>query len=362
MTTALPMPSKGGRWANCPASVAMEELHPEKSSDDSADEGRAVHWIAAQILGDHFEPEELVDRQADNGVVITVDMMNHAVLYVDAIRAVTDQPVVIEQPLPAIPGVKQGVTDARFVFNNWGFIFDLKYGYSIVEVVGNWQMIIYAVSMMLKHEWKLDGIGVTIVQPRPSHPEGKVRAWTITRDQLINFYHEIVAKAEATRDPNAACVTGPWCKHCYALHACEAAREAGCNAVDVTTAPARSREINGQDLSDELKALRRASEMITLRLDALESHATGIINNGGIVPGFMMQTNTGNRRWNVDVAVIEAMTGMTLTEPKPITPAAAERAGMSEAMLELYASRSETGRKLVERDSSALAAKVFGDG
>src|SRR3546814_13877750 len=77
----------------------------------------------------------------------------------------------LEQELPtAIPGVATGTPDARRVVGPNGYIWDLKYGYGIVEVRDWWQGFTYAVNLFAKHEWNLTHINVTLVQPSPYHP------------------------------------------------------------------------------------------------------------------------------------------------------------------------------------------------
>src|SRR3546814_2922085 len=130
-------PSGAGRWVNCPASPRIEAPFPDVESED-AKEGTAAHWVAAQVLGGHMQLEELTDRAAPNGVIVTGEMVEHVESYIAAVGT----PAVVEQELPtAIPGVETGTPDARRVVGPNGYIWDLKYGYGIVEVRDWWQEI-----------------------------------------------------------------------------------------------------------------------------------------------------------------------------------------------------------------------------
>lgn len=350
-------PSGAGRWVPCPASPRLEAPFPDVESED-AKEGTAAHWCAAQVLKGHHQLEELTDRAAPNGVIIDGEMVEHVDSYV---RTVGPEPAVIERELPAaVPGTDPGTPDAFRIVGDVGFLWDFKYGYRIVEARGNWQLADYAVRIFAKHEWQLSVVVATIVQPRPFHPDGRVRSWTIGRDEAAALYHALGAAAGAAHDPAATASTGPHCDNCRALHVCEAARRAALNAVDVAHA-GMAVQMDGTNLAGELRTLRRAVDAARLRLDAIESHAMSLIDGGHVVPGFRAERAFGRRRW-VDpdkVAAIEAMTGLTLYERKPVSPAQAEKRGADESLVKLFTVTPETGRKLVERDGSAKAAEVF---
>lgn len=352
-----PRPSNAGRWIPCPASYALESHFPE-TDDSDAQEGVAAHWAAAQDLGGYISLAELVDRQAPNGVVITGDMVDHVALYVETVRAVVPLPVV-EKTLEICEGVEPGTPDARAVIGgNRGVIFDEKYGWGIVEA-NAWQLLLYAIGLFRAHPELID-VTCYVVQPRPYHPMGRVRSITYSADQL-RYYTEVVKAAAArTQDPNAPMTTGAHCKDCRALHVCDAARRAGLNAIDVTTAPLVV-DLPPAELAYELMTLDRAYLAIKSRRDAIEAHAFALIDAGGAVPGYSVEKSFGRRRLNddADAALLEAMTGLDLHERKPVNPAEMERRGVPKQLVKQFTRTPETGRKLVAVDSSLIAAKVF---
>ena len=241
-----------------------------------------------------------------------------------------------------------------------GYIWDFKYGYSIVEVVNNFQLICYALGLFAKHEWNLGAVIVTIVQPRPYHPDGRVRSWTITKEMAGNFWSHMIRAVTAAHDERSNAVTGDHCKYCKALHGCEAARRAGMNAVDVSLQPMGTNDPTGAELASELVTLRRAADAIKLRLDAIEAHAITEIDANRPIPGFSIDRAYGRRKWTGDLGALEMITGETLMETKPITPAEAERRGISRDVIKQFTTTPETGRKLVQRDASEKAKEVFG--
>lgn len=349
----LPRPSNAGRWIPCPASPRLEASFPDPDGDD-AKEGTAAHWVAAQVLGGHCELEELTDRKAPNGVIVTGEMVEHVQTYISTVRAFP----IIERTINIWPGVEPGTPDALAVEGTRGYIWDFKYGYSIVEAPGNWQLACYAVGLFAKHEWNLESVLAIIVQPRPFHPDGRVRYWEISRDEAISLANTIRDAAANTQNPNAPVVTGSHCNHCNALHACEGARRAALNGVDIAyrNPPV---VLQGADLAGELATLTRAAEAIKLRLDAIQSHAVAEIDANRPVPGWSLERSMGRRQWTDGVAALEALAGVSLTEIAPVSPAVAEKRGVDKALVKMFTTTRETGRKLVPRDASVKAAQVF---
>ena len=117
-------PSNAGRWVNCAASPRLEELYPD-TENEYAKEGTAAHWVAAQVLSGEHTLDELTDRAAPNGVIVTGEMVEHVQTYID----VVPQPVIVERLLPSgILGVEDGTPDALRVDGRHGHIWDFKYG------------------------------------------------------------------------------------------------------------------------------------------------------------------------------------------------------------------------------------------
>jgi len=350
--------SNAGRWVYCSASPRLEAPFPDDSSED-AREGTAAHWAAAQVLGGHVALlEELTDRKAPNGVIVTGEMVEHTQTYIDAVYSVTRTPVV-ERTMTAPPGVQDCTPDALYVDGDHGLLWDLKYGYGIVEAVGNWQLATYAIAMFQKHA-DLRTVTAHIVQPRAFHPDGRVRSWTITREHAASLSATLQTAVLAANDPNAPATSGPHCHYCRALHACEAARRAALNGVDVSVRS--SPDAPPPDaLAGELHTLRRAADAIKLRLDAIEGYALDMIARGGMVPGWSVERAFGRRKWaDMDtLRSLEAISGVTIYQEQPVTPAAAERAGVPRTLIDQFTTTPETGRKLVARDSSAKAREVF---
>ena len=154
--------------------------------------------------------------------------------------------------------------------------------------------------------------------------------------------------------------TNPYCEELRSVLV-KASEGAGLNAVDVSY-DAQTVDLTGYALASELRTLSRASDAIKLRLDAIQSHAMSLMQSGGVVPGWSLDRAYGKRRWTdpKNIGLLEALSGTTLTESKPVTPAQAEKRGVHKKLVKQFTTTPETGHKLVERDGSAKAAQVFG--
>lgn len=352
-------PSAAGRWMNCAASPHLQEPFTETESEAAA-EGTAAHWVAEQVLNGVMLADELIDRKAPNGVIITGDMVDHVQMYVDAVQEVSHYPAV-EYTIPMCEGVEDGTPDATYCIKWVGHVWDFKYGWSLVEAIGNWQLACYIIGLFNRTEWGLTECFGHIVQPRPWHPDGPVRSWRVSRDEALVLKERIEVQAAEIHTPGPHWATsGNHCRNCLALATCEAARMASLNAVDVTLAGI----VAEAPVETEMALLRRAKSAITMRLDAVESRAVECIQNGAPVPGWSLIQGQGHRRWkdNTTIDKVAAMSGVTnLTELKPVTPAEALRRKVPEAIVEMLTERPDTGFKLVEQDANAKAAAIFGE-
>ena len=360
-------PSSANRWVPCPGSAALEAGAPDNEHEVTR-EGTAAHYMAEQVLkGVVTEPLELVDRAAPNGVVMDEEMSEHIEAYVTRLRS-RGLPIYVEHPISVdfrngvvIPGnLDAGAFDEA---TGTLYIDDLKYGWAPVNVLGNWQFIIYAIGLAIPFGAAVKQIVMTVHQPRPAHPQGRVRSWAITFEKINELWHVVASAAKIATTPGAPTHTGAHCRDCKALHICPAAREAGLNAVDVSGRSVPE-ELTGVEFASELQTLRRAKAVIDQRLDAIEIQATGTLKAGGIIPGFGLDVAYGKRKWRDedDIPALEMITGKVLTASKPITPRAAERKGIPRETVDIYTVTPATGHKLVECDLDAIARGAFENG
>lgn len=173
---------------------------------------------------------------------------------------------------------------------------------------------------------------------------------------------EVKAAAIAAGGNNPQCRTGPWCLDCKAPHVCPSAKQAAAAAIEAS-GRAVPHDPSQYELSSELDILRTAAEALKSRLTALETQGLLSIENGTPIPGYTAERNPGRRKWKATDEVLKAcemMTGVSLFDEKPVTPAEAKRRKLDETMIKSLSEVPPGKMKLVKRDLTAKADKIFG--
>lgn len=331
---------------------------PADTDTELRDEGNAVHWLAQEKFEGRIAIDDISPgRRAYNGVVISPSMYLHVNEYLYNLTV----------------GQMEMVTSwgdgANFQINgrcdHAGYdqptdtldIDDLKYGFSPVEPEFNWTLISHAIGWCILHNYWPANFRLRIHQPRPFHPLGTLRTWTINRAKLTEYMHMIAGTMKA---PSDTLQTGNHCFKCTKRGVCPAMRASTMRAIDVRQ-DAFSDELTDEQLADEYLLTEYASKMIKYRLDALKDMATHRVQSGRALPGLQLQRTYSNTQWKKAMTpeMVKAITGRDLTEPKLASPTAAKAAGVPELFMNHMTSRVETGVKLVTIDPSKVADKAF---
>lgn len=365
MTTPVTRASAASRWMNCPEAAWLEQLYPDIESEE-AREGTAAHEMAELVLnGTVTLPEELVDRAASNGVIMTAEMIDPVQMYVDHVRSHNvgywvEESISIEVRDGTVTGRCDG---AAFCFDtNTGVLYidDFKYGYGPVEIFENWQQIIYGIGMYLKIGNAVKAVTMSIIQPRGYHHDGSIRSWTITIDQLNEYFKTLVNGVTAVISPDRKCISGSWCRYCKVLSFCPAAKAAGMNAVDVTYAALPDTDTPEQ-IAALMDTLTRASNAIKHTMSAINARAEAMIQNGQPIPGYVFTPGTGKTKFIDEQQAIDtaACFGVDITEQKTVTPAEAKRRGLPESVYKDLTTIPSTAPRLIKSDVTTQADKVF---
>lgn len=379
MSHAVLSPSAAGQWRYCPGSIVMQAQFPETERSEAAAEGDAAHWVGAETLsGRGADP--FIGRKAPNGVLIDEDMVDAATVYVGHVASIIDGPgargIIVEKPL-AIKRVHPecfGTPDARFydAARKALHIWDLKYGFGIVEPKENKQLICYAIGALdelaetLKTPFAVLDQEITvhlhIAQPRAPHKMGPVRSRSLKGSDLRAWANELNAAAIEALSAEPKCVSGDHCKYCSARLACPAARNAAGNAIDMVDAATLHLLDNAAAVS-EYFVLKRAEAAIKNRLGAREGNLIAKIEAGEVVPGLVMECGQGRLAWNKPVAEIIALGDALKKELRApaaaITPTQAKQRGLSADIVNAYSSTGGAGLKLIPAEKS-FAAQAFG--
>jgi hypothetical protein len=335
----------------------MPAAFPVVSDPTARDEGNAAHW-AAQEWFNGRDPASLVNTKAYNGVIITAEMIEHvgeylSALYIGEIEA--------ETSFGGDAYRVNGRCDHRSYdrTSDTLYIDDFKYGWSIVDPEENWTLIAHAIGTCIFKNMVPGSISFRIHQPRPHHPDGKLREWRITYEQLMNYHRRIVNTLTHLSDELRTGLS--WCGKCRALAHCPAASAAGMNAIDATTRTFTD-QLTDAALSHELDVLRTASGVVSARLTALEEMAQHRLKNGAVIDNYAVETQYAHTRFKsgYNGPMLTALTGIDCVKKGTITPAEFKRRGGSQAVFDAITERPMTGVKLVRASADKRAKRLLG--
>lgn len=357
------------RVIECNGSVALAGQVPASDNtqqSEDAREGIAAHFLATAVLsGVVADPFEYIDRMSPGGIFITAEMCDHVDIYTSAIFARdgidVDRSVETTCDFQYGPNgwVRARADHIRFD-NVTLYVDDFKYGWRIVEPERNWTMIAYAIGYILRHNIMPRDILFTIGQPRPHHPDGKIREWRISFAELIELYDRLKSSLASLTDIGTSTLkTGPYCHDCPARAYCPALRAASMSAIDVIAETVVAEELSDADVSYELTIIDQAMQRLEDRRNALAEMATHRIFKGQVVPDYVLEPRFGHTAWNKGLTpeLVTAMTGVNVASPKFITPNQAKKKGIPEPVLATMTYRPPLDPKLVRRDADRHARK-----
>lgn len=362
-------PSSAATWVKCPGSIIVAPQGPE-SDPDTGREGDAAHWVATDRLNG-VELGFALGVRHPNGVVITEEIANHAEVYVQDVldtvhRWYGDNHARAEKTvrIARIHSNCYGTVDA-WAFDhttNTLYIWDFKYGWGLVEVYENWQLICYAIGLI--NQFVDRGIYDTditikmrIVQPRPYHRDGPIREWSVPAVELRAYGNMLYNAATKALGSDPQVVSGSHCRYCTGRSICPAARKATLHAIDLTE-KATVDSLPEEALGFEFQMLQRAKEMIDHRITGLEVLMKTKILAGTNIPGWCVEPGTGRRAWKEsvnNVVNLGQLMGLDLKKPiEVITPSQAKGLkGADKALIDSQSEVEQTAFKLIPIEKSA---------
>ena len=369
-------PSNAVRWVPCPGSFLLESMFPDEETEE-AREGTAAHFYGSEyLLNGRQYP---VGYVTPNGVPLDADMIEGAQLWIDdVLRVWGERPAAslyVERMVymhSTIHQLCEGTPDTVLIdfAGRYIHIWDYKYGHRYVEVIRFLQGLLYLAGVVEGIElspvelasWT---IKITVVQPRYYRSaDGPVRTWNVDANTVYDEFARLSAAAARTQDPDAPCITGPYCVDCKARANCDALAKAGGVAV----------EMSGQNLpltltpvtlANTLRAYEDAAERLKALITGLQAHAEYEINAGRHIPGYGMEASSNLEKWIVpeaDVIAAADLMGVNIRKPAAaMTPNQARKAGLDGGVTAAYSKRFPGARKLVRVDSTS-AERAFGNG
>lgn len=357
-------PSAAGRWVRCAYAPALEAAYPQTEDGPESLEGTAAHWVNEMTM---MGTPPAVDAQAPNGTATTLQMLEGAEMVLEDIertlgpawRSVlrVEQRVQISRTQNA--GTPDYVawtrtSDGRPLMILW----DYKFGYGVVEVFENWQLLNYVMGL-LEAAGFVDQtvvVDMRIVQPRAPHRAGPVRSWRVLASDLRGYFNRLEHAARVANAPNpVANPTPEGCHYCAGRHACEALQRAAFGASAYAQQGAAF-DLTPHAMGLELRELTRARDLLDARVTGLKAQAESCLKRGQSLPFWSLQSTPGRMAWSVstpEVLVVGQMMGVNLAKPvEPVTPTQAKAAGLPESVVNLYARRPPGAVKLTPDDGS----------
>ena len=352
-------PSAIARIVACPGSLRMSDGAPswidEYGDSTVREEGNACHWVAHQNSQGIYPA---LGQLAPNGVAVTEEMHIGAQMYLNAVARVGCSDVRYEQhvQIPSVHANCSGTPDAAGVgigTNGRPFIFigDLKFGYRIVNVWPNYQLITYAAGIAGLMGWDLAqcDVHLMIAQPRRWHRDGLVRSWIGSGLDVLQQVSMIGNAAQEAFSPAPRLTPGDHCDYCPGRARCSAV-DKGAIAFSFDTA----NDLTTEQAENELSYLLQRKELLDARISGLSAQVDHAIRNGERVAHFERVRTTARPVWTEDgahkVRALGKMMGLPLEkEPDLITPTQARKL-LPAYVVDSYAHRPQGAFKLERHD------------
>jgi len=322
-------PSASGRWLACPGSLQLGE--GENSSSEYAREGSAAHKLAEVCLTlgvDPYAPE--LGTEID-GFPITSEMQDAIQIYLDVMQTEADEePEVSVQWERFIQDAEWpefgGTVDGIIFTPDTLTVVDFKYGAGVaVDAVDNTQMLCYALLALRETGRSSLKFRLIVVQPRAHHPDGPIRIWGPTHEEVLEFEDRVerVIQEKSTRlEAGDHC---KWCPHklnCPELQAL---------VVDTAKREFSEEESSGRMTPASAALLLSKEKAIVGYIKAVREWSHGQMEKGAEIPGFKLVNRFGNRKYRFPEEDLFRMLKnrkvpkKVSTETKILSPAALEK-------------------------------------
>lgn len=372
-------PSSAAQWIYCAGSALLQSQIDDTDTKANL-EGEATHEMGEQLIDiitsqEPYGSNDFVGRSASNGYPIDKAMFEAAELYacfvvnefmkVRQFNATLD--IERKVDISVVHGLCGGTPDA--VINaltacNFIHVIDLKYGFSQVEALKNWQLMLYAIGVLNSQTTTVHAstvVKLTIVAPRNFNKGGAIDTWETTAGEIYSFLLQAQNAATLAIQNNAPLKAGKHCRNCKAMMMCDAVRQYGLTITDFLGYHSALSMLTPAEVALELEILTDAIKVLEDRVDILETHGLTLINQGSLLPGYGIDYGKERTVWKQDVEdtlKLGEFYGIDLVKPAVKTPKQAIDAGIDPKTVRAL-SKEVSGKKKLSRTGD-LAATVFG--
>lgn len=364
-------PSGAKAWRRCALWVTMNRTYPKGDTQDSLD-GTASHWAFAEMLSGRFVIEGM---SAPNGVVLTDEMIDGANLVIETLAVnpaladcIAKNGLHVEEAVtcPSVHAECRGTPDIWTYSPEHKTLWlpDYKFGHRFVDEFENDQLMPYASGILdrLKLNYNETIINFVIIQPRCFYKGKPVRVWSVYASEIIPHIDALADAADAALGPNPVAVTNSECGDCSGRAHCPAFQEAAYSDAEYATASGIV-ELSPAAASLELRMLERKLTRLTGRVEGLREVVAGHLRRGERTPYHSLAQTFGRQVWTMPVEQVIAfgqLLGHDLAKPGAITPKAAIKKGIDEAVINAYSVTPPGSLKLVEENPTDVR-RVFGN-
>lgn len=318
--------SGANRWINCPASVRIEELFPDESSE-AALEGTLAHELAEleqrKYLGliDSFEYNSKLADIRDN-VLYNPSMHEYVDEYVEYVlghyfRAQSENlspMILIETRLDLTKYIPEGfgTLDDGLLIGDTLHVIDLKFGYIRVDAVENKQLMIYGIGLVehfkkqnifakKNFEKKVKNVVLHIVQPRIKN----YSTYELTVNELQKWADtDLVGYAKTAYSGEGKQKAGVHCQYCNGAHSCKVLAEKATS--EIVEAVENDSDLELLTPDDKAK-LYLNLPVYSLWVSAFETHMTNAAAAGARFKGLKIVEGTTRRVISDPKAVVKTL-------------------------------------------------------
>lgn len=348
--------SASSRNFRCPGALALT-MHLPETTSEAADWGTCCHQISERCLRDGGDADRFIgttEKGKKHSFEVDEEMAETAQVYVDYVRGVFSQEGHGEDPqcwieqrfsLAALnPPFDAGGTGDAVIYlpaERRLEIVDLKGGRGVVVAAkGNPQLRTYALGALLANKGlDVEQVTVTIVQPRASHPDGRIRSETFHVIDLMEWASDMMAamyRAREALDRKAVMPESAWAREylapgdhcrdtfCKAAGTCPALRQSALDAVGVHFSPVDDtpRIANAPDSGSPGERAARLDmlDMIEAWVKEVRAHEHRMAEMGQPAPGYGLVEKVGREKWKDEEAARAAIASTGLAEDKWLNP------------------------------------------
>lgn len=313
--------SKAHQYLECEGSVYYAEKYPEVRKSEHAEEGTLAHSCAEAILTDVLiKDKSLVVAFEEQKARMDAEMSSHVLNYctevIQLVAQLRPEKIAVEKKLTFSKELELvGTADVALLCRSVsgqkvGVVVDLKYGQGVaVDVLGNPQLAGYAVALDATEGWgEVHRAVVFIYQPRCEHPEGALRSWRLSREDLDYWKGRFLEAAprvlKAVESGTPVMNAGDHCRWCRGQAVCEEyAKKMRGNGAEFLPLPSEPGPVD-LPLSPEKLTARQLQRLIEKRseiesfLKRVEEFATERLLAGQTIEGLKLVRGRSLRKWS----------------------------------------------------------------